>query len=110
LAVAALGKNGQDARAALERALNDEAPSVRIEAANTLFRLGDRQALDALARELDHESPTVVMHAARTIELLGTEARAAAPAMRKALERSQEDNDVNLFVKFSAEAFLKSLR
>ena len=110
---------------ALIIALEDNSPSVRIEAANALVRAGNSEpALSKLIKELDHENLIVVTHAARTIELLGDLAKKAVPAMEACLKRAYAvrppdlspvivlpgDRDMAMFVGFSCNAFLKQFK
>ena len=111
--------------AALERALKDSSPSVRIEIANTLIRNGQsKDALSTLIEELNHKNLIVVAHAARTIELLGEKAKLAVPAMEICLKRAYAvrppdlspvivlpgDQDMAMFVGFSCNAFLQKVK
>jgi len=110
------------AREALERALEDGAAAVRIEAANALVLHGrPEQALPVLAKALADEHLTAVLHAARSVELLGERAAALLPEMQAVVTRCDEirppdlspvvvlsgDRDMAMFVAFSARAFLK---
>ena len=109
----------------LRNALNDPSPAVRIEAANTLARVGDpKPAIRALIKDLEHENLIIVTHAARTIELLGETALAAKAPMTAALKRAETirppdtpatvvlpgDKDLAMFVAFSCRAFLDGLK
>jgi hypothetical protein len=109
----------------LRNALNDPSPAVRIEAANTLARVGDpKPAIRALIKDLEHENLIIVTHAARTIELLGEAALAAKAPMAAALKRAETirppdtpatvvlpgDKDLAMFVAFSCRAFLDGLK
>ena len=109
----------------LRKALADESPAVRIEAANTLAHHGDSaRAVQALIKDLAHENLIIVTHAARTIELLGETALAAKPHMAAALKRAETirppdtpatvvlpgDKDLAMFVAFSCRAFLEGLK
>ena len=107
----ALGKEASSARAALVRALGDQTPSVRIEAANALQRMGHPdQALPVLNEALRDTNLEVVLHAARTIELLGPRVCGKAiPQMRKTLARVRRGGGTEMFVRFSVEAFLQQL-
>ena len=115
-------KTGKKAILALFKTLHDSSPSVRIEAANALARIGKIEAaLPILIEELEHENLIVVTHAARTIELLGKEAKKALPAMQECLARANEirppdlspvvvlpgDQDMAMFVAFSCQAFIE---
>ena len=118
-------KLGEQAKEALYNSLSDSSPSVRIEAANALVRMGEsRRALPHLIKELEHRNLLVVTHAARTIELLGNQAKKAKKAMEKCLIRAHKirppdlspvvvlpgDQDMAMFVGFSCQAFLEKLK
>ncbi len=109
------------ARAALEVALGDDAPDVRIEAATALAHHGQLSvALPILADALDEPDLAAVLRAARAIELLGTAAEEARPAMESARNRllalwpdstdaagvGLGDANMALFVHFSISSFL----
>jgi uncharacterized sulfatase len=98
-------------RAALERVLDDASPVVRIEAAAALARGGvTGRPLHVLESELSISRPETMLHAARALELLGEKARAAQPAMEKALAFAREQeakSEIFLFVRFSLEAALE---
>ena len=107
----------------LRKALTDESPAVRIEAANTLAHHGDSaRAAQALIKDLAHENLIIVTHAARTIELLGEKALNAKAPMAAALKRAETirpptpatvvlpgDKDLAMFVAFSCRAFCQNL-
>jgi arylsulfatase A-like enzyme len=116
---------GNEAKKALNQALSDSSPSVRIEAANTLIKRGIPDlALSVLIQELEHQNLIVVTHAARTIELLGKKAKAARKAMQRCLIRAHKirppdlspvivlpgDQDMAMFVGFSCQAFLSQFK
>jgi arylsulfatase A-like enzyme len=116
---------GKDAKKALNSALSDPSPSVRIEAANTLLlRRKSDPALSVLIQELKHENLIVVTHAARTIELLGKKAKKARKPMEECLIRAHKirppdlspvivlpgDQDMAMFVGFSCKAFLNKIK
>lgn len=116
---------GAKSKKALRKALKDSSPSVRIEAANILMKIGEvKHALPVLIQELEHENLIVVTHAARTIELLGKKAIDAKGAMQKCLKRAYKirppdlspvvvlpgDQDMAMFVGFSCNAFLNRLK
>jgi hypothetical protein len=115
----------KDAKKALNKALNDPSPSVRIEAANTLLLRGKSDtALSVLIQELKHENLIVVTHAARIIELLGKKAKKARKPMEECLVRAHKirppdlspvivlpgDQDMAMFVGFSCQAFLNKIK
>lgn len=84
----AAGTFAPEARAALQRALADASPSVRVEAAGALAaHFDDRAALDSLAAALTDADENVQLHAARTLQLLGEKARPALPALQAALPK-----------------------
>lgn len=100
---------------------SDPSPSVRIQAADALARLTPHTTpIPDLISALEHKDLTVVMLAARTVELLGEKAIAAVPSMEKTLARAYEirpadlspvivasgDQDIAMFIGFSAKAFL----
>lgn len=108
----------------LNRVLTDKSAMVRIEAANALSRHGRvEKALPTLIETLESEDLTTALFAARAIELLGDDAKAAIPAMKKALARAEEirpadtpatvvtsgDQDLAMFIGFSTRAFLKKV-
>lgn len=72
---------------ALAASLDDEAPSVRIVAAETAGRAGDEPALDVLIGMLGDPNEWTASRAARSLELLGEKARPRAVEMKAALER-----------------------
>ncbi|QDT39276.1 sulfatase-like hydrolase/transferase [Stratiformator vulcanicus] len=74
-------------RPALTSLLDDEAASVRIEAASLLCTDAEHDdALDLLAKELNSENGWAACHAARTLERLGEKARPKLPEMKAALK------------------------
>ena len=114
-----------DSLSALEKALKDSSPSVRIEAANALIRNGNTEsAIAVLIEELKHKNLIVVAHAARTTELLGEKAKKALPAMKACLKQAYAvrppdlspvivlpgDQDMAMFVGFSCNAFLQKVK
>lgn len=123
---AAVGLTGREelrdpSIAALNTALNDSSASVRIAAADALARHGlVDEAIPALTDILDDESLTAVLYATRTIELMGKAARSAIPAVRELVARTDsirgsntdatfvlsKDQDLAMFINFSAQAFL----
>jgi len=111
----------EEAAAALGVALEDPAPSVRVEAGHALARHGHAaRAVPVLARCLGDKNLAAVLHAARAIELLGEKAKAATPAMREIDVRLKGirlkempatvvlsgDEDMAMFIGFSVQAFL----
>jgi len=108
----AAGKEAAPAREDLTKALTDEAPVVRIEAASALVKLGDSAAaLPVLERELRSDDGGVAMHAARALELLGEAAAPVRPAMREVLDAAgKRKGDGWQFVQFSLKAALEGQR
>ena len=108
------------AAAALQQALNDSSPPVRVAAASALAKLGRREeAREALVESLQSEQPEDVLAAVRALELLeppATEAREAIAALReRAREQLPEDilgpsgEPLWLFIYFSADSALSAL-
>lgn len=110
-----------EARTALEVALGDDSPDVRIEAASALSHHGQLSAgLPVLIAALNESDLAAVLRAARAIELLGTAAEAARPAMMETRDRllilwpdstdaagvGLGDANMALFVHFSISSFL----
>jgi arylsulfatase A-like enzyme len=113
-----------DAEAMLTQLLQDESPPVRIAAADALARHDRTQiALPILVAALQNEDLNVVLHAMRTIELIGPSAssarndvellsercKSAKPGKTKATFVQTGDQDLLMFIGFSAGAFLKRL-
>jgi len=85
----AIGREALTARAALRKALDDRCMPVRIEAAGILVAQWQADAaLERLAAIIGGHDELATDHAARTLELLGEKAKAALPAMRKAIEQA----------------------
>lgn len=87
----ALGRHpGDEARAALLRALTSPRPEAVSAAADGLMVRGDRSACPALAAVLGHADPVVRYHAVRAAAALGC----LTPERLEALEREDPDPDV----------------
>ena len=95
--------------------------SDRIEAAHALvFHKQHEAALDFLILATRHNDLNIVLHATRTIELLGDRAQDAVPAIQDVAARCRsilpaattatfvqsEEQDLAMFISFSANAFL----
>ncbi len=107
LALAAQPSLTNRASKALTRALNDQAACVRIEAAGALAKTPQRKAaLDALAKELESTNLTDVLHAARTVELLDERAISLTDPMRNARTRAAGKGNMNMYIRFSVDAFI----
>jgi HEAT repeat protein len=89
-AVVAAGQLGERARPAggrLVRALDDEAPEVRIWAGFALARSGDAErGIEAIVRELANPEKGVRLQAVHAADELGTAARTAIPALQAAVK------------------------
>lgn len=109
----------------LTDALDDESDAVRIAAADALARHGEvDKALPTLIELVGDEDLTTVLYAARAIELLGDDAKAAVPAMEKALARAEKirppdtpatvvisgEADMAMFISFATKAFLNKVK
>lgn len=83
--LAALGKSAKPAEAALRKALADEAPSVRVAAAEAIGNLGAyAAALPVLTSALQHDAPLVRLAALNVLDRFGPQAQPALPAIRAA--------------------------
>ena len=72
---------------ALVATLNDESPSVQINAAEALCRSGSYpEAVQVLGKWLKDERPWLAMQAARSIQLIGEDARPLIPEMYEVLD------------------------
>jgi len=93
----------------LQRALNDSSPSVRIEAANVLARMGQTEsAYRALEKLLPETNLTVLLHAARTIELLADPVH--RDAMQALFDRFEDSpGDMAWFIRFTTTGYLSRL-
>lgn len=81
----ALGKKTKPARQALEKALKDASPIVRIAAADALCNVGGTDAaLPVLKAGLQHETPFVRLRAINVIDRIGEAARPLMQAVKKA--------------------------
>jgi hypothetical protein len=91
-----LRKNGADAKAAvpkLEAALKDENYLVRVEVAKALWAVAEhKKAISTLIELLNNKDPNIRWGAAESLEWIGPKAKAAVPALQKAL------NDTGLAV------------
>jgi len=81
----ALGAEARPAESALNRALNDESPAVRVAAAEALGNLGRYDAaLPILISGLQHEMPVIRLTALNVLDRFGARAAPALPAIRAA--------------------------
>jgi arylsulfatase A-like enzyme len=91
----AAGRESDDSKGALQKALTDAALPVRIEAAGVLFALSEnREALDVLARVIRSGDEHATIHAARTLQRFGEKARPALPTLREALAALAVDREL----------------
>ncbi len=103
---------GADARDLARPLLEDVDAAVRITVAAWLAaHEPDRAlALDVLVTELENEDWWTALAACRAIELLGTTAKPALEPMRRLYERTRQGpGDENLFLAFSAGAWLDEM-
>lgn len=92
--------------------LMDASAAVSIEAASWLahFEESREAALGVLAAALDNEDWWTALRACRAIELLGEKAVSLKPQMRSVYDRTRHgEGDGNLYLAFSAGAFLEKL-
>ena len=91
-AARALGRIGEPAVPELRRALTDADPSVRIQAAEVLARIGPEaeEAVPDLIEALDDENEEVRKAAARALGQIGPAAAAAVPALMRSMRESEE--------------------
>ena len=81
----ALGKKAAPAEAAIRKASRDEAPNVRVAAAEALANLGRTdQALPVLRKALAHETPFIRLRAMNVLHRMGEAARPVLAAMKHA--------------------------
>ena len=81
----ALGKAAAPAADALERALQDDSPLVRVAAADAMCNLGkDDKALPVLIKGLQDKTPFIRLRAINVLDRIGDRARPALPQIRKA--------------------------
>lgn len=89
-AVVAAGQmddSGKAAEGLIEKALQDEAPEVRVWAAYALVRQGRvDEGVQALIRDLKNEEKGARLQAVHAIDELGADARAATEALRIAVD------------------------
>ena len=110
LGLRAAGANDPLSVEALRRALQDANPAVRTEAAAALVALNDAsEGLAVLEAALESAAPLDVLRAARALQLLGDKAAPAAEAMRRVMERAQDDAVYGpdaLYIRFALEPAL----
>jgi arylsulfatase A-like enzyme len=96
---------------ALNRALDDPSPPVRIEAAGALLQRGENpDALAVLVHDLQANDQNVVLLAARALQLLGETSRPAVPQIRAAQEKAANNSTtINLFINFATTMHLVEL-
>src|SRR5258706_65271 len=83
----ALGRIGAGARAALpalRKALEDDDPAVRTEAAASLWKIAEeKRGLDVLVKSLADKNASVAQSAVTALGEMGAEAKSAAEALKK---------------------------
>lgn len=86
-----LGKEGAPAVASIEQALKELSPTVRVAAARALFQLGHNcdAALRLLIAELKSPREWIRLHAALALDSIGEKARPAIPALKEALNDTE---------------------
>jgi N-sulfoglucosamine sulfohydrolase len=83
----ALGKEGRPSAEALRAALADASPTVRVAAADALYRIEEHEAaVPVLIKGVQDDNEWVRLYAANVLDRLGDRARPAAEALRKARE------------------------
>jgi N-sulfoglucosamine sulfohydrolase len=97
-------------------ALNDDFPTIRIEAAGALARYEEHreEALAVLAKVISEDDGSQVdganlLHATRTIELIYPDAVELEGDVCAMLDRLEGHRAANQFIQFSGEAFLKRI-
>ncbi len=94
--LAGLGAEAAPAATELLSALKDEAPDVRITAAEALCNFGQyERALPTLAAALQHESEWVRLRAAGVLSDLGGESRTLLPEIKQAFEDNERRRPSN---------------
>lgn len=84
----------QQSITALKQTLEDTSPSVQINAAEALCRVGSYpEAVEVLGRWVQDDRPWVAMQAARSIQLVGESARPLVPVMYQVLEKNLADEN-----------------
>jgi HEAT repeat protein len=111
-AAVALTAQGEDARAAipgLRVALSDELPSVRLQAAEALCKLGEsKRALPVIIADLRHDSPLVRLQAAMALAAVGKAARPAAAEIKEVIGL-QGEGDYPMFIRWALERALRNI-
>jgi len=117
LGLHSIGEAAGPAREALRKALADDAPAVRIEAASALAAQGDGDAppgpepLAVLGRDLRSDDPDLVLRSARALQLLGPRAAPALPAMEEAFAAVRgKESDPHLSIGFALKPAVEALR
>lgn len=110
---------GQSTLHALEKALDDESPSVQIIAAEALCYFGKPQkAIPILGKWVQDDRPWLALQAARNILLAGNYAKPLIPEMKKVLQknlatsgekRKYKDNNFASFISWSLEWALQEM-
>ena len=97
-------------RETLRGLMDDDSPTVRVEAAAALARAGETgRPLELLATELRDDNQERVLRAARQLELLGEVARPTVEVMKEVHPQwmDMSRGSLTLFINFSLDASLK---
>jgi uncharacterized sulfatase len=106
----ALGPDAKPAEAALETALADESPNVRLAAAEALCRIGgEKRGLPVLVEALEDPDERLRLQAAITLAALGENARGAKEALRKAHADAKGGGDYPMFIRWGLEQALRNV-
>ncbi len=109
------GKQTTSSRSLLLELLNDPVAAVRIEAASALLSAAESQpATNRLLSEVRGDNVDVILRAMRALQLNSKTARPDREAIQAVLDRATEKETTSshpcwMFVRFSADALLKSL-
>ncbi len=97
--------------AALEKALGDDSPPVRIEAAWALCDAGETgRAVAVLEKDLRAADLRVAIRAARALQMIGVKARPALGAMKAVLRKAKAGTgDKNMFIRFALQPAVANL-
>lgn len=80
---------GDEVQTALKDLLEDDSPSVRIQAAEALAYAGDHpEAVEVLGEAVQDDRPWVALQAARSIQLIGDDARPIIPVLYQVLKKN----------------------
>jgi len=90
IAMQARGGDAKSAAPALQAALADDSPAVRVAAAEALIGMGlVQQPLETLGRVLQDDRPWVALRAARALALIGERAKPLVPLMKRVIAKNR---------------------